>query len=144
MDTLVIGYGNTLRSDDGAGPEVARCLAELGLPGVEILMAHQLLPEHAEMMSHYPRVVFVDACADLSLREVEMLRVEASDDPNLDPHASDPGALLALSMRLFDGDSEAWLVRIPCESFELGEELSHTVQEAIPAAISRICCLCQE
>ena len=31
---LVIGYGNTLRGDDGVGPKVAEAVAALALPGV--------------------------------------------------------------------------------------------------------------
>ena len=31
---LVIGYGNTLRQDDGVGPKTAEAIAALNLPGV--------------------------------------------------------------------------------------------------------------
>ncbi len=58
---LVIGYGNTLRSDDGAGPFVARALEARVPAGTRILDAHQLTPEMAIDISVATRVVFVDA-----------------------------------------------------------------------------------
>jgi hypothetical protein len=36
----VIGYGNTLRGDDGIGPAVAEAVAALGLPGVRVIGAY--------------------------------------------------------------------------------------------------------
>ena len=47
-DLVVIGYGNELRGDDGAGPRVARAVAAHNLPGVQIITAHQLTPEMAD------------------------------------------------------------------------------------------------
>ncbi|HEY9173382.1 MAG TPA: hydrogenase maturation protease, partial [Verrucomicrobiae bacterium] len=55
-DLLVIGYGNTLRRDDGIGPKVAEAVAELNLPGVRSLACPQLTPELAEPIAHAKRV----------------------------------------------------------------------------------------
>jgi len=44
---LLIGYGNELRGDDAIGPLVARALAELRLPGTQVLALTQLTPELA-------------------------------------------------------------------------------------------------
>ena len=38
--TLIIGYGNTLRSDDGVGPRLAQTVADWRLPGVRSLALH--------------------------------------------------------------------------------------------------------
>ena len=63
---LVIACGNTLRGDDGAGPEVGELLAvELEGTGAEVVVVDQLLPELALDASRSGRVVFVDAAADL-------------------------------------------------------------------------------
>ena len=48
---LVIGYGNTLRNDDGVGPRVAEALEALQLPGVRTLSCALLAPETAEPVS---------------------------------------------------------------------------------------------
>ena len=45
MDSLVIGYGNDLRSDDGAGRAVADRISEMELPGVAVRSVMQLTPE---------------------------------------------------------------------------------------------------
>ena len=45
---LVIGYCNTLRSDDGVGPRVAEAVEALDLPGVRAIVRGLLTPELAE------------------------------------------------------------------------------------------------
>ncbi len=49
---LVIGYGNTLRSDDGAGKRVAELVAEWQLLNVRSLLVHQLTP----LQKPYPKL----------------------------------------------------------------------------------------
>ena len=63
-DLLVIGYGNDLRSDDGAGRAVAEAIAERDLPGVEVRSMSQLTPELSLEISGRRVVVFVDADVD--------------------------------------------------------------------------------
>ena len=59
---VVLGYGNTLRQDDGAGPAVADLLSDaLTRAGGTCLSAHQLLPEHAAALAAALLVIFVDA-----------------------------------------------------------------------------------
>jgi Ni,Fe-hydrogenase maturation factor len=62
---LVIGYGNTLRSDDGVGWHAAALLAgDRRLAGAEILAVHQLTPELALDFSRASLVILIDASAD--------------------------------------------------------------------------------
>lgn len=136
--TLVLGYGNPLRRDDGAGPEVARRVAALALPGVEVIEAHQLLPEHAEALSRVDRAIFVDASVEEGLDAVRVRKVEPSADPSLAPHASDPESLLALAALLFERPAEAWLVEIPASDLGIGEGLSEAAQEACELALMKI------
>ena len=63
-ESLVIGYGNTLRGDDGVGQKVAEVIASLGLSGIRALSCHQLTPELADPISEVRMVVFVDATVD--------------------------------------------------------------------------------
>ena len=69
---LVIGYGNTLRSDDGVGPKVADAVAALALIGVRALACPLLTPELADPVSQARVAVFVDAAVDAPL-EVQLL-----------------------------------------------------------------------
>lgn len=145
----MIGYGNTLRSDDGAGPFVARALEARVPAGTRILDAHQLTPEMAIDISVATRVVFVDAidvARGLARREsapqesgprVSRLEPEPGADP-LNPHASDPGSLLWLAKTLFGGAPEAWLVAIPGTEFGFGETLSPGTARASADAIAQV------
>jgi hydrogenase maturation protease len=62
---LIIGYGNTLRSDDGVGPHVVREIAAQRLPDVTCVVVHQLTPEMAAQVTLADQVLFVDAQVDL-------------------------------------------------------------------------------
>ena len=49
--TLLIGYGNPGRGDDGLGPAFARRIAARGLPGVTVEIDYQLTVDHALMIA---------------------------------------------------------------------------------------------
>ena len=58
MKPLVIGYGNSLRGDDGAGPYAARLLQNMNDEGGwDIVACHQLTPELAETISRASLVI---------------------------------------------------------------------------------------
>jgi Ni,Fe-hydrogenase maturation factor len=59
---LVIGYGNTLRRDDGAGVRAAEMMAvDPRFAAVEVLMVYQLTPELSLDIATASLVVFIDA-----------------------------------------------------------------------------------
>lgn len=137
---LVIGYGNTLRSDDGAGRFVARALEARVPAGTRVLDAHQLTPEMAIAISAAARVIFVDAVEAApheSAPRVSRLEPQPGANP-LNPHASDPGSLLWLARTLFGGAPEAWLVAIPGVEFGFGEDLSPVAARASADAIVQV------
>ena len=136
-DFLVIGYGNTLRSDDGVGAKVAAAVAELALPGVTVLVRHQLTPELAETISEARAVIFVDAAADAST-EVQVRRLEPAGGAQLMAHAADPRTLLALAKQLFGRCPPAWWLTIPVENLEFGEELSPLARRGFETALEKI------
>ena len=74
-NVLVIGYGSTLRSDDGAGPAVAHRVAEWNLPGVTTLTPVQLTPELAGEIAVCDLVLFIDAAPSNLCPEVSVTRV---------------------------------------------------------------------
>jgi hydrogenase maturation protease len=95
-DFLVIGYGNTLRGDDGVGPRVVEAIEKLNLPGVRTLICQQLSPEYADLVSRAHTVVFVDAAVDTP-KEVQLRKIEPSESAQLMAHAADPRTMLALA-----------------------------------------------
>jgi len=136
-DLLVIGYGNTLRQDDGAGPKVAEAMAALALPGVRTLACHLLTPELAEEVSRARMVIFVDAAVD-ALREVQMRPLIAAESSQIMAHAASPAALLAVARDVFGHAPDARWLTIPIQELGIGEELSPLAQRGLEAAVGKI------
>jgi hydrogenase maturation protease len=134
---LIIGYGNTLRGDDGVGPKVAEAVEALSLPGVRTLVCALLTPELAEPVSQVSAVVFVDAAVDAP-REVQMRRLAAAGSSQVMAHAASPATLLALARDVFGHAPEAWLLTIPVREFGVGEELSPLAQTGLKIALREI------
>lgn len=145
METLIIGYGNTLRSDDGAGQAVAEAIANRALPGVRVLSVHQLTPDLAAEIATVDRVLFVDAVLwrdDLPPR-VQIQRLDPQSPNNSLGHHCDPRSILALSGLLFDRIPDAYWVLIPALNFEFGETFSEVTQMAIDVAVNQIANICR-
>ena len=96
VELLVIGYGNTLRSDDGVGPKVAQAFGALNLPGVSVLCCDLLTPELADPLSQSQSVVFVDAAVD-SPQTVQLRGLRPADSSQIMAHAANPETMLALA-----------------------------------------------
>lgn len=139
---LVIGYGNTLRGDDGVGPRVAEAVGALRLPGVRTLICQQLSPEHAAPISLAETVIFVDAAVDAT-QEVQLRRLEPNDTTQLMAHAADPRTMLALSRDVFGHVPRAWWLTIPAVKMEFSESLTPEAQRGCAEAINKIQALCR-
>ena len=136
-DFLVIGYGNTLRSDDGAGPRVAEAVAAMNYPGVRVLICPLLTPELADPISQARAVLFVDAAVD-SPREVRLRPLEPAESGQIMTHAADPGALLALARDVFGQAPEAWWLTIPAVKFDFSSEFSPVAEQGMAGALDKI------
>jgi hydrogenase maturation protease len=134
---LVIGYGNTLRHDDGAGVEVAQAIAAMNLPHVNVITRHQLVPELAALISESRAVIFVDADPSAP-NGAELRPIEASSSEQIMAHAPSPGSLLALARDLFGWHPRAWSLSVPAEDFSFGPGLSRRSQAGVRAAISLV------
>jgi hydrogenase maturation protein HypF len=137
IELLVIGYGNTLRRDDGVGPKVVEALATENLPGVQPLACPQLTPEIAAPIAQARRVVFVDAAVDAP-REVQLRPLTAAPSAQILAHAADPRTMLALARDVFGHTPAAWWLTIPIAELGFGEELSPLAQEGLAQALKMI------
>jgi hydrogenase maturation protease len=137
LRTLVIGYGNELRRDDGAGPAVARMIGEMNLPGVTVEVCHQLLPEHAVNISTADRVIFVDATCD-SADDISIRRIHPSFTPEFSGHHCDPQELLFWSSGFSARVPEAWFIQIPGSDFGMGEKLSMHAGRHVQSALASV------
>ena len=134
---LVIGYGNTLRSDDGVGPRVAREVEEMQLPGVSAIVCDLLTPELADPISKADAVVFVDAAID-EPREVLLRPLAPADSSQIMAHAADPRTMLALARDVFGHAPKAWWLTIPIENTAIGDQLSASAKGGMAVALEKI------
>lgn len=131
-DVLVVGYGNDLRSDDGAGRRVADAVAGIA----DVLSVPQLTPELALAVADRDTVVFVDA--DVDVTRLTVRPVESIPGQSVMTHHGSPAALLALVPEVGSAPGEAWMLSIPASNLDLGEELSPRTRVATEAAIEWI------
>jgi hydrogenase maturation protease len=142
-ELLVIGYGNTLRGDDGVGPRVAEAIGHLHLPGVQTLICPLLTPELAEPIARAEKVIFVDAAVDAP-KEVQWRKLEPNESSQLMAHAADPRTMLALARDVFGRVPEAWWLTIPAVDLGFREDFSPEVQHGFDEAVKKIQAFCRE
>jgi hydrogenase maturation protease len=144
---MVVGYGNSLRSDDGVGPVVAARLAgDPRLAGVIIRSEHQLTPELAADASQVSLLVLVDAGTDEAPGEVSVRRLEPSpvEGGTAWTHHLDPSALVGLAREIWGSAPPVILVSIGPASLEVGEGLSEAVVPAVTRAADLVATVVQE
>jgi hydrogenase maturation protease len=130
--TLIIGYGNRLRSDDGVGFRAAELLGERSVNAdVQILAVPQLTPELVEPISRAQRVIFIDAAAEGPPGEIRQRTLAASAAGAAFTHQMTPEALLAGAVALYGTSPSGVLYSICGESFVLGEQLTPAVERAV-------------
>lgn len=128
MTVLVIGYGNSLRQDDGLGWHVAEQLAVdfAHQPAVRIEVSHQLTPELAEPISRAERVLFIDVDMRLAPGALQLDPL-TPNRPATQPstHHVDAGWLLTLAERLFgQRPAEAVMLHLGPAGLDHGEALT--------------------
>lgn len=135
---LVIGYGSTLRGDDGVGPRVAELIEARHLAGVETLICHQLTPELADPISKARLVIFVDAAMDVPDGLVQVNQVEPAPTHQVMMHTASPQTLLHLAKSVFGHCPPAWTVAIPVAEMGIGEHLSALAERGAESSCQRI------
>jgi hydrogenase maturation protease len=132
-DILIIGFGNTLRADDGAGRLAAVALADsLNTPGLRVLDCQQLMPELAQDIAQASAVLFIDASAVDPPGQIVCRPVAQVSPSATGPHDLTPASLLAWSGRIFGRTPPAWVWSIGAADFELSDQLSPAVADGLP------------
>jgi hydrogenase maturation protease len=134
---LIIGYGNTLRGDDGAGCTAARRLARRLSPHLaSVLTVHQLLPELADPVSRSKLAIFIDADCRLAPGVVHRRHlIPSPPSAGITAHQQDPERILRLVRDLFGRAPRALLFTIGGSNFAYNRLLSPPVQRALPGLI---------
>lgn len=125
---LVLGYGNPARRDDGLGPALARRIAAMEIPGVQVRTAYQLNVEDAELVSRHDVVVFVDACLQspppFGFRELE----PGPDTLEFTTHSLAPEGVLGLARSLFGASTRGFAVGV--RGYDLHEMVESLTADA--------------
>ncbi len=138
-DILVIGYGNTLRTDDGVGRHAAERLADdPRLDGVSVIGRHQLTPELALDVSRADLVVFVDASRRRSAGTFTVEPMERTGHRAGWSHHLDPSSLLDLTEELYGRVPDAFVVSVGVESVLLGDRMTPMVQASLPRLVDAV------
>jgi len=148
--TMIMGYGNLDRADDGVAFYVINALRqrlgqrplsqdETGLHelGGEIdsVFLRQLLPEWMETASAYDRLIFVDAHVQTIAAEVSCVAVEPEFVPSPFTHHMTPATFLAMSRALYGRGPEGRLLSIRGHDFDFYRGLSAEVSRQVEPAV---------
>ena len=151
--TLIIGYGNADRQDDGVGWHILKNIAErLGKsvpvdPGevievntdlVDLLFELQIVPEMSELISHYERVCFVDAHTSDIPEPISWMELEAAYEKSPLTHHMSPKTVLSIAATVYDNHPEAVLLSVRGYSFQFERALSQGTARLAGEAAERL------
>jgi hydrogenase maturation protease len=151
--TLVIGYGNLDRQDDGVAHAVINALRRrLGqaILGAEETQAEelgnrtdsvftmQLAPELLDTVVDYDRLIFVDAHVRADLPDVYWAPVRPEYASSTFTHHMTPGMLLALLQMLYHREPESYIVAVRGQAFDFGQGLSTATGTLVEPAAEQI------
>jgi hydrogenase maturation protease len=146
MRTLVLGMGNTILSDDGAGIYVARERARASREGVHYAEASVGGLRLLDIIAGYERVILVDAIQTASGTPGDIYRLQP-DDLMVSRHAGSshdlslPGALAlgrGMGMSL-PKDQDLCIIALEvADVTTFGEECTPAVAAAIPQAVQAV------
>ena len=137
---LIVGYGNTLREDDGAGFRLAALLAaEISPHKARVLTLHQLTPELTLNLAHddIDRVLFIDACRGQS-KPLTMCRLDPFAAVGSCSHYLAPDVLLHMTHCLYDRTPSGWLLTLTAQRMGVGVTLSEGTTSAMSQAFALI------
>lgn len=152
MRTLIFGYGNYDRQDDGVAWHVISALKKtLGLPDPEIVdddfdsdddlvtvFQLQLTPELAESIVKFDRVCLIDAHTGSIPEEILLRKLDPVFLHSPLTHHLTPEALLSITQTIYHKVPETFLLSMRGYEFEFTQTLSPRTQDLVPQAVSLI------
>jgi hydrogenase maturation protease len=140
-NTLVLGIGNILLRDEGAGIHVVTWLEKEGFTGADLIDGGTGGFHLLGLLQEYRRVIITDASLDQHpAGHVRVLHPRYARDFPVQLSAHEIGLKDLLdAVYLLGNAPEIYLVAISIKDFqELGMELSPEVEEAIPMAVEKV------
>jgi hydrogenase maturation protease len=150
--TLMIGYGNPDREDDGVAWHLLCGLTlRLGLespesyeeefpefPTIDFDFYLQLTPEMAEEISMYEYVCFIDAHTGNIPEPVRLIKVDSEFQHSPFTHHLTPQSLLSMCETIYGKKPDAALLSVLGHRFLFSRELSQETASLVPQAVELI------
>ena len=150
--TLLIGYGNPDREDDGVAWHILHALTvKLGLPAptsyedefpqntqVDFAFYLQLTPEMAEEISAYDYVCFVDAHTGNIPEQVRLIDVESDFQRSPFTHHLTPQSLISICETLYATKTDSALLSVRGYQFLFSRQLSEETKVLVTEAVDLI------
>ncbi|MGD9493952.1 MAG: hydrogenase maturation protease [Bacteroidales bacterium] len=127
--TLIYGYGNPGRMDDGIGKRfvdlIDNWIAEEKIENIFTDCNYQLNIEDASIISEYDAVVFVDASIVEDVENFRLEKVEPNDATiEFTMHAVSTAFVVDLCRKMYNKIPEAWVLHVRAYEFEFSEEMT--------------------
>ncbi len=143
--TLIYGYGNPGRQDDGLGVLLSEAIEKWAQENhypIETDSNYQLSLEDAEKIAHYERVIFADASQEADLNQFKCSPLLPSFQVDFSMHAISPAFILHLCDDVFQHKPEAYLLHIRGYEWEFMKEMTSAALENLEQAIAYVKELC--
>ncbi len=134
--TLLVGIGNSGRSDDGLGWAFVEAVENKGDFLGKTLLRYQLQVEDAELISQYGQVIFVDAFQGDLEDGFLLKKCKAEKDFSFTTHRLAPETVLYLCQELYQKKPDAYLFLINGEKWGLEIGLSEMAEMNLENALS--------
>lgn len=129
--TLVVGFGSTLRGDDALGRIACQRLRALVDPSrVKVIDQAAPTPELAAEVAAAALAIFLDASIDGPADEVVTYHLTSSGPSSPLAHRLDTGTIVELAGRLYHRQPEAYLISFRGKSFDIKDHLLSSEAEA--------------
>ncbi len=151
--SLVLGFGNIDRADDGVAYHIINALRNRlgkeglgeGDTGLEELgqqadssFLTQLVPELVDILARYDRVIFVDAHVDPDMNDLHCGPIQHESASPLFSHHMTPAMLLGLTGALHGREPAGYIVSVRGSDFDFHQGLSPQSQALVKPAVCKI------
>ena len=134
--TLILGIGNSSRQDDGLGWKFIDYLKEGDVEGLELDYRYQLQIEDAELISHFDKVIFVDATEEFIEDGFYLKPCRKVEPTDLNSHSLHPETVSALCSTVYGKTPECLILGIQGYHWELKTGLSSGAKRNLERARS--------
>lgn len=139
---LIYGYGNPGRYDDGLGNEfvnkIENWIKENNITNIDVDSNYQLNIEDAEVISHYDKVIFVDASEE-PIDDFYFSYVEASDAHiEFTMHAVSTSFVVDLCQKIYNKTPEVYLIHIKGYVWDFEEKITEEAMNNLNKAFDFI------